>query len=147
MYTFKFVLETSEYNNLVKYDIYMRYRKFPLNADFKGLFLGFHANMGCELEIAKPGGVLCQKGGAVVSQLVTKLKESAPLPRGPILVLSPPPPPPSSGCGRGILYYYYCDNIGGGGWIGGSPCRMSIKRNGNVALSNLRKPHMSPCRF
>ena len=26
-----------------------------------------------------------------------------------------------------------------GGVDGGSPCRMSIKRNGNVALSNLRK--------
>ena len=24
--------------------------------------------------------------------------------------------------------------------MGGSPCRMSIIRNGNVALSNLRKP-------
>ena len=28
---------------------------------------------------------------------------------------------------------------GGSGW-GGSPCRMSIIRNGHVALSNLRKP-------
>ena len=27
---------------------------------------------------------------------------------------------------------------GGGGWA--SPCRMSIIRNGNVTLSNLRKP-------
>ena len=28
---------------------------------------------------------------------------------------------------------------GWGGWMGGSPCRMSIIRNGNVALSILRK--------
>ena len=41
--------------------------------------------MGCSgvkgavnLEIAKPGAVLCQKSGAVVSQLVPKLKESVP---------------------------------------------------------------------
>ena len=32
----------------------------------------------------------------------------------------------------------------GGGWAGGMvPCRMSILRNGNVALSNLRKPHVA----
>ena len=35
------------------------------------------------MEIAKPGAVLCQKVGAVVSQLVPNLKESV-----------PPPPPP-----------------------------------------------------
>ena len=29
---------------------------------------------------------------------------------------------------------------------GGSPCRMSFIRNGNVALSNLRKPHVILCR-
>ena len=33
--------------------------------------------------------------------------------------------------------------IWGGGWMGGPPCRMSIIRNGNVALSNLRKPHVA----
>ena len=42
-------------------------------------------SMGCSrvkgavnLEIAKPGAVLCQKSGAVVPQLVPKLKESVP---------------------------------------------------------------------
>ena len=40
------------------------------------------------LEIAKPGAVLGQKrGGAVVSQLVPKLKKSVPPPRG----CTPPP--------------------------------------------------------
>ena len=33
--------------------------------------------------------------------------------------------------------------VGGGGVDGGSPCRMSIIRNGNVALPNLRKPHVA----
>ena len=32
---------------------------------------------------------------------------------------------------------------GGGGWGGGSRFRMSIIRNGNVALSNLRKRHVA----
>ena len=28
-------------------------------------------------------------------------------------------------------------------WVGGSPCHMSILRNDNVALSDLRKPHVT----
>ena len=40
--------------------------------------------------MAKPGAVLCPKRGAVVSQLVPKLKESA-------------PPPPPGGEGGGAL--------------------------------------------
>ena len=34
------------------------------------------------LELAKPGAVLCQKRGAVVSQLILKLKQSVPPPPG-----------------------------------------------------------------
>ena len=40
---------------------------------------------GCKFEDSKPGAVLCQKRGAVVSQLVPELKEAV-----------PPPPPPGS---------------------------------------------------
>ena len=40
---------------------------------------------GSKLEMTKPGAVHCQKRGAVVSQLVLKLKESV------------PPPPPNGG--------------------------------------------------
>ena len=64
MYTFKSVLETFQYNNLVKYDVCIT-ENSPLNANFKGLFLGIHERRGgaVNLEIAKPGAVLCQKGG------------------------------------------------------------------------------------
>ena len=49
---------------------------------------------GCKFRGSKTGAVLCPKRGAVVSQLVLKLKESV-----------PPPPPPGvknrpAGCGR-----------------------------------------------
>ena len=50
----------------------------PLNTDFKGLFLEIHEKGAENLEMAKPGAVLCQKRGAVVSQLVPKLKKSVP---------------------------------------------------------------------
>ena len=43
------------------------------------------------MEIAKPGAVLDQKGGTVVSQFVPNLKESV-----------PPPPPPGSRVSPGL---------------------------------------------
>ena len=49
--------------------------------------------------MAKPGAVLYQKKGAVVLQLVPKLKESV------------PPPPPGDGVGVG-------KGMPGGGWGG-----------------------------
>ena len=45
------------------------------------------------LEMAKPGAVLCQKRGAVVSQLVPKLKESVPPPPRGGIVPHPGPHP------------------------------------------------------
>ena len=51
--------------------------------------------------MAKPGAVLCQKKGAVVSQLVHKLKQSV-----------PPPPPPTPGPEPGRWGWV----LEGGGW-------------------------------
>ena len=50
------------------------------------------------LEMAKSGAVLCQKRGAVVSQLVPKLKESV------------PPPPPATG----PTFCVRCSGVSGG---------------------------------
>ena len=65
-------------NNLVEYDI-CDTENLPLNADVKGLFFGIHEKRGLWIVLRV---VFCQKRGAVVSQLVPKLKESV-----------PPPPP------------------------------------------------------
>ena len=46
--------------------------------------------------MAKPGSVLSQKKGAVVSQLVPKLKESVP----------PPPPPPRESCQEKLIVVF-----------------------------------------
>ena len=61
---------------------------------------------GCKFGGSKTGAVLCPKRGAVVSQLVLKLKESV-----------PPPPPPRAAAGRwdwagGVG----CEYLTGAGW-------------------------------
>ena len=46
----------------------MQYRIFPLNADFKGLFLDLKKRGGCKF-----GDFFVKKVGCIVSQLVPKL--------------------------------------------------------------------------
>ena len=63
LYAFKFVLETFQNNNVVKYDIY-NIENPPLITYFKGLFLGIHENMGLFIEDSKTRGCpLSKKGG------------------------------------------------------------------------------------
>ena len=92
MYTFRCVLETFEYNILVKYDICNTESSYLLIS--RGCFWVSMKRGGCEFEIAKPGDVLCQKGGggAVVLQLVPNLKESV-----------HPPPVLGGGGGGGFI--------------------------------------------
>ena len=78
LYKFKFVLETFQYNNLVKYDICNSYMIYAI-PHFQGAVFGYPWKEGAvNLEIAKAEAVLCEKEGALVSQLVLKLKESVP---------------------------------------------------------------------
>ena len=60
----------------------MRYRKFPLNADLKGLFLGIHERWGCKFGDSKIRDCPLSKWGGCSLELVPNLKESVPPPGG-----------------------------------------------------------------
>ena len=62
----------------------MQYRKFPLYADFKGLFLGIHGKRGCQFGDSKTRAVLLSKSGGCSLAVGTQ----------PQRVSDPPPPPP-----------------------------------------------------
>ena len=80
MFTFKFVLETFLYNNLVKYDI-CDTKNSNLMLISRGCSWVSMKRGGCKFGVSITRGCPFSKrgGGAVVSQLAPKLKVSPPL--------------------------------------------------------------------